>query len=118
MKLGDKITIPPQSFMKEITRQDGTKLQSFLYNVSEKNKETEKYEIIERYVVFVLNIRINPNDVIVVKEITQTVPKKSVGKDGREFLNNLVWINAELQNEVKQKEESGFTVHEDTPLPF
>ena len=117
MRLGDTLKTPPSDFIKKLKDKNNKEFYSFFHNVTKKKEGTEnEYEVVERYVVFVMNICVEPSSEIVIDKIIETKPKLNLGKDGREFLNNLVWIEATCKS--KPTKEEGYTVHEDTPLPF
>lgn len=122
MKIGEKLTVPPKEFMKKFKRQDGTEFYSFFHNVSKKNKDTDQYEIIERYVIFVMNLILYADMEIEIEKIIETKPKLMIGNGGKEFLNNLVWIEAKEVVKEKQKETENYKVKDDDdndmPLPF
>ena len=95
MKRNAKLSVPAnKSFVKELKDYNGTPYYSFLHNHSTRNKETDKWEIRERYVINVMNIIVKAGTEIQLTEILEAKPEIMYSKDGREFLNCVMWVNA------------------------
>ena len=137
MYAGLRIKTPHSEFIKQIKYNNSDTMYSFFYNYFVKNKETNKYEVAEAYVVNVLNIMPKPDSEIICTKIVKCQPKIMKSQDGRSFLNCVVFIEADNVSEPKlpryeeqaqqqninnynnqqQKEKDNLEVQEDD-LPF
>ena len=93
MKKGSKIKVPKSQFVKEMKDYNNNPYYSFLYNHSVKNKQTGEWEITERYVINVMDVIIQPETEIEIVDILEAKPQIMKSKDGRDFLNCVMWVN-------------------------
>lgn len=99
IKKGSIITTPKDPrFYKNFKSKNNTKITSFLYNVTEKDNSTNKYDIKERYIINILNIEPNYNQRIIVEEIISVVPQINKDKNGKEYLNVSLLLNCAIPN--------------------
>ena len=101
MYAGLRIKTPHSEFIKKIKYENTDTIYSFFYNYFVKNKETNKYEVAEAYVVNVTNIIPKPDSEIICTKILKCQPKIMKSKDGRDFLNCVVFIEADNVSEPK-----------------
>ena len=101
MYAGLRIKTPHSEFIKQIKNNNGEIIYSFFYNYFVKNKETDKYEVAEAYVVNVTNIIPKPDSEIICTKLIKCQPKVMKSKDGRDFLNCVVYIEADNVSEPK-----------------
>ena len=101
MYAGLRIKTPHSEFIKQLQYDNGDTIYSFFYNYFVKNKETNKYEIAEAYVVNVTNIIPKPDSEIICTKLIKCQPKIMKSKDGRDFLNCVVFIEADNVSEPK-----------------
>ena len=101
MYAGLRIKTPHSEFIKQLKYNNSDTIYSFFYNYFIKNKETNKYEVAEAYVVNVLNIMPKPDSEIICTKIVKCQPKVMKSKDGRDFLNCVVFIEADNVSEPK-----------------
>lgn len=101
MYAGLRIKTPHSEFIKQLQNNNGEKIYSFFYNYFVKNKETDKYEVAEAYVVNVTNIIPKPDSEIICTKLIKCQPKIMKSKDGRDFLNCVVFIEADNVSEPK-----------------
>ena len=101
MFAGLRIKTPHSEFIKRIKYNNGEIIYSFFYNYFVKNKETNQYEVAEAYVVNVSNINPKPDSEIICTKILKCQPKIMKSKDGRDFLNCVVFIEADNVSEPK-----------------
>ena len=101
MFAGLRIKTPHSEFIKQLQNNNGEKIYSFFYNYFVKNKETDKYEVAEAYVVNVTNIIPKPDSEIICTKLIKCQPKIMKSKDGRDFLNCVVFIEADNVSEPK-----------------
>ena len=95
MKRNARLSVPAnKSFVKELKDYNGTPYYSFLHNHNIRNKETGVWETKERYVINVMNIIVKAGTEIQLTEILEAKPEIMYSKDGREFLNCVMWVNA------------------------
>ena len=99
MKKGTKIETPIKSFIKDYKDFEGKTYYSFLHNKSEKNKDTNEWEIKERYVINVMNMKIVENQKITITEIIEAKPQIMKDKKGKEYLNCILYVNASEHSE-------------------
>lgn len=96
MYVGLRIKTPSAPWLKQFCTYDNTQTYySFLYNYKVKNEETGEYEIAERYIVNVMNIVPNADSDIVCTKILKCKPIIKKDKNGKEYLNCDVYIEAE-----------------------
>ena len=69
MYAGLRIKTPHSEFIKQLKYDNGDTIYSFFYNYFVKNKETNKYEVAEAYVVNVTNIMPKPDSEIICTKI-------------------------------------------------
>ena len=98
MKKNTKIKVPQKQFVKELKDYNGMPYYSFFHNHSVKNKETGQWEIVERYVINVMNVILQPEIEIEITEIIEAKPQLMKSKDGRDFLNCIIWVNVNVLN--------------------
>lgn len=101
MYAGLRIKTPHSEFIKKIKYENSDTMYSFFYNYFVKNKETNKYEVAEAYVVNVTNIMPKPDSEIICTKLIKCQPKIMKSKDGRDFLNCVVFIEADNVSEPK-----------------
>lgn len=101
MYAGLRIKTPHSEFIKQLKYDNGDTIYSFFYNYFVKNKETNKYEVAEAYVVNVTNIMPKPDSEIICTKIIKCQPKIMKSQDGRDFLNCVVYIEADNVSEPK-----------------
>ena len=101
MYAGLRIKTPHSEFIKQLQNNNGEKIYSFFYNYFVKNKETNQYEVAEAYVVNVTNIIPKPDSEIICTKLIKCQPKIMKSKDGRDFLNCVVFIEADNVSEPK-----------------
>ena len=101
MYAGLRIKTPHSEFIKKIKYENSDTIYSFFYNYFIKNKETNKYEVAEAYVVNVTNIMPKPDSEIICTKIIKCQPKVMKSQDGRDFLNCVVYIEADNVSEPK-----------------
>ena len=101
MFAGLRIKTPHSEFIKRLNYNNGEIIYSFFYNYMIKNKESNKYEIAEAYVVNVTNIMPKPDSEIICTKIIKCQPKIMKSQDGRDFLNCVVYIEADNVSEPK-----------------
>lgn len=101
MYAGLRIKTPHSEFIKQLKYDNGDTIYSFFYNYFVKNKETNKYEVAEAYVVNVTNIIPKPDSEIICTKLIKCQPKIMKSKDGRDFLNCVVFIEADNVSEPK-----------------
>lgn len=101
MYAGLRIKTPHSEFIKKIKYENSDTMYSFFYNYFVKNKETNKYEVAEAYVVNVTNIMPKPDSEIICTKLIKCQPKVMKSKDGRDFLNCVVFIEADNVSEPK-----------------
>lgn len=101
MYAGLRIKTPHSEFIKQIKNNNDEIIYSFFYNYFVKNKETDKYEVAEAYVVNVTNIIPKPDSEIICTKLIKCQPKVMKSKDGRDFLNCVVYIEADNVSEPK-----------------
>lgn len=101
MYVGLRIKTPHSEFIKKIKYENSDTIYSFFYNYFIKNKETNKYEVAEAYVVNVTNIMPKPDSEIICTKIIKCQPKVMKSQDGRDFLNCVVYIEADNVSEPK-----------------
>ena len=101
MYAGLRIKTPHSEFIKKIKYDNSDTIYSFFYNYFIKNKETNKYEVAEAYVVNVTNIMPKPDSEIICTKIIKCQPKVMKSQDGRDFLNCVVYIEADNVSESK-----------------
>lgn len=101
MYAGLRIKTPHSEFIKQLKDNSGNIIYSFFYNYFVKNKETDKYEVAEAYVVNVTNIIPKPDSEIICTKLIKCQPKIMKSKDGRDFLNCAVFIEADNVSEPK-----------------
>ena len=101
MYAGLRIKTPHSEFIKKIKYENTDTIYSFFYNYFVKNKETNKYEVAEAYVVNVTNIMPKPDSEIICTKLIKCQPKVMKSKDGRDFLNCVVFIEADNVSEPK-----------------
>lgn len=134
MKKGSKIKVPKAQFVKEMKDYNKNPYYSFLYNHSVKNKQTGEWEITERYVINVMDVIVQPETEIEIVEILEAKPQIMKSKDGRDFLNCVMWVNVgENKNNnnfnqqqtyqqqfVKQEQQPTYNTNivEEDDLPF
>lgn len=96
IRKGMRIKTPSQAYIRTYNKYNNSgEYYSFLYNVGKVNPETKKFETQEHYTINVMNIKPNPDSDIDVVEILTAKPVIKTSKDGREFLQCEVSINAE-----------------------
>ena len=106
MRKDTKVTTPNnKNFIKVLKDYNGVPYYSFLYNKSEKNKETQEWEIKERYVINVMNIELEENMEIIITEIIEAKPQVMKSKNGKDYLNCLIWCNAD---KIKKENENTY----------
>lgn len=116
MRKDTKLTTPNnKNFIKVMKDYNGVPYYSFLYNKSEKNKETQEWEIKERYVINVMNIELEENMDIIITEILEAKPQVMKSKNGKDYLNCLIWCNAdkikkETENTYYSNNNGGYNV--------
>lgn len=98
MKKGAKIKTPKKEYIKAMKDKNGETYYSFLYNKNAKNKDSGEWEIIERYVVNVMNLELFGEEEIEINDFLETKPQINKDKKGREYLNCLVWVKASMSN--------------------
>lgn len=98
---GLRIKTPSANFIKKMQDFKGNPYTSFLYNYSAKNEKSGKYEIKERYVINIFNIVPNADSEIICTNIVNCKPQIMKSKDGRDFLNCVVTIEADNVSEPK-----------------
>ena len=101
MYAGLRIKTPHSEFIKKIKYENTDTIYSFFYNYFIKNKETNKYEVAEAYVVNVTNIIPKADSEIICTKIIKCQPKIMKSQDGRDFLNCVVYIEADNVSEPK-----------------
>lgn len=101
MYAGLRIKTPHSEFIKQLRYNNSDTIYSFFYNYFIKNKETNKYEVAEAYVVNVTNIMPKADSEIICTKIIKCQPKVMKSKDGRDFLNCVVFIEADNVSEPK-----------------
>ena len=99
MKKGTKLETPIKSFIKELKDFNNNVYYSFLHNKSVKNEETNMWEIKERYVINVMNMKIVENQKITITEIIEAKPQIMKDKKGKEYLNCILFVNASEHSE-------------------
>lgn len=92
---GLRIKTPNKQYIKKYKTYDGDDVYSFLYNYGTKNKETNKYEVKERYTLYIKNIIPNEDSEIICTKIINCKPIIKTSSDGREFLQCEVTIEAD-----------------------
>lgn len=92
---GLRIKTPSKKFIKKYKTYDGDDVYTFLYGYGTKNKETNKYEVKERYTIYVKNIVPNEDSEIICTKIISCKPVIKTSSDGREFLQCEVTIEAD-----------------------
>ena len=101
MYAGLRIKTPHSEYIKKIKYENSDTIYSFFYNYFIKNKETNKYEVAEAYVVNVTNIIPKADSEIICTKIIKCQPKIMKSQDGRDFLNCVVYIEADNVSEPK-----------------
>lgn len=96
MRKNTKIKVPQSQFVKEMKDYNGMPYYSFFHNHSVKNKQTGNWEIVERYVINVMNVILKPEMEIEITEIIEAKPQTMKSKDGRDFLNCVLWVNVNV----------------------
>ena len=127
MKKGYKLTVPPSQFIKELKDYNDIPYYSFLWNKKEKNKENDEWEVKERYVINVMNMQIKAEQEITITEILEAKPLIMNSKDKRQFLNCVLFVNAESvggnnngndSTEKKENKTNKNNVVTDDDFPF
>lgn len=127
MRKQTKIKVPNSNFLKKIKDYKGVPYWSFFHNVSKRNDDGT-WEVTEKYLINVLNIELEPNQEIIITEILDAKPRVMKSKDGRDFLNCELFVNAEVvkenvqnnQNISNQIQSPNFSsaIENDEDLPF
>ncbi len=92
---GLRIKTPSSNFIRKYKDYDGNDYFSFLYNYSVKNKDTGEYEVAERYVINIYNIEPKSDCEVICTKIVKCKPQVMTAKDGKEYLNCVVFIQAD-----------------------
>lgn len=92
---GLRIKTPSKQFIKKYKTYNGDDVYTFLYNYGSKNKETNKYEVKERYTIYVKNIVPNEDSEIICTKILSCRPVIKTSSDGRDFLQCEATIEAD-----------------------
>ena len=121
MKLGTKIIVP--KYVNKMKDFRGDNYFSFFYNVSLKNKNTGEWEIKERYSINVMNVNIETDDEIEITSILDAKPQVCKDKKGNEYLNCLLWVNADnlgkkVNNTPKENSNNVYNSDNEDDLPF
>ena len=96
MKVGTKIVVPTDSrYIKEYKDSKGNPYYSFFYNYSTKEKDSDNWEVQERYVINVMNIEVEAGSTIAITTILDCKPKVMKDSKGKEHLNCIVFVYAD-----------------------
>lgn len=123
MKKGSVVKTPDNSsFIKTMKDYNNNPYYSFLWNKSEKNKENGEWEIVERYLINVMNLQLEGGMEISITEILESKPKIMKDKKGKDYLNCVIFCNAEIvtkqettSNDFSVDDEYG---EDEDDLPF
>ena len=97
---GLRIKTPSSNYINKYVDFKGYVYYTFFYNYCVKNKETNIYEVKERYIINIYNIIPNPDSEIICTKIVNCKPKESISGD-KTYFNVCVTIEAE--NVSKEK---------------
>lgn len=120
MKKGSVVKSPISAFIKRMKDKNENTYYSFFANKSEKNKDTEEWSIVERYVINVMNIEVLPESEYEIEEIIEAKPATMKDKSGKEYLNCLLWVNAKCKQQEQNNNNNSYQVNDDSDddLPF
>ena len=104
MKKNEKLKTPISQYIKELKDYNNNTYYSFLHNKSERNKETNEWVIKERYVINVINMVIKPNIDIEITEILESTPKIMRDRNGKEYMNCILFVTAKVVGETPKEE--------------
>lgn len=111
MKVGTKIVVPTDSrYIKEYKDSKGNPYYSFFYNYSTKEKDSDNWEVQERYVVNVMNIEVEAGSTIAITTILDCKPKVMKDSKGKEHLNCIVFVYADniQKGETPQPQQNNY----------
>ena len=95
MKKGEKIKVPNSQFVKEMKDYNNNPYYSFFFNKNAKKKDSDEWYVSERYVINVMNIVVEPMAEIQITDILDAKPQIMYDKKGKEYLNCMLWVNAD-----------------------
>lgn len=92
--VGNKVRV---NFLRTGTKKDGTPYQLFTFQESKYNNQTDKYDELGRYTIFVNNYTpaLKDGDNVTIKNITKASISKNV-KNNIEYINVNCWCEIEM----------------------